>query len=196
VKITFNLPQGDLPQLQARMSENQLVARVAARSDIATNAPDDKPEMEIPVKVDFIGNTVDQRTGTIELRATFDNPDQRLVPGELVDVTVQLETLKQATVVPREAVNVGQSGDYVFVIDAAKKAQMRPVKVLYQDQMIAALGSGVELGESIVTDGQLRLTPGVTVSVVSDPNGRGSAPSGTEPVAGADSKSGSKTASK
>src|SRR4029077_4879573 len=161
-----------LPQLQDRMDENQLVASVTARSDIAVAATTigDKRDMDIPVKVDFIGNTVDARTGTIELRATFDNPDQRLVPGELVDVSVKLETLKQATVVPREAVNVGQAGEYIFIIDRAKKAQMRNVKVLFQDQTIAALGPGIESGEPVVIDGQLRLSPGVGVSIVGEPN--------------------------
>jgi multidrug efflux system membrane fusion protein len=206
VKITFNLPQGNLPQLQARMSENELVAGVVARSDVAVITDTvEKPDMDIPVKVDFIGNTVDQRTGTIELRATFDNPDQRLVPGELVDVNVRLETIRQASVVPREAVNVGQSGEYVFVIDNAKKAQMRPVKVLFQDQMIAALGSGVEAGETVVIDGQLRLTPGISVSIVGEPNAPASnggvpaaqAPAArTEPVAQKPQGTRSKTASR
>jgi multidrug efflux system membrane fusion protein len=175
VKITFNLPQGDLEQLQDRMHENQLSASVAARSDTAVAATG-KPDMDIPVKIDFIGNTVDAKTGTIELRATFDNPDQRLVPGELVDVSVRLETIKQTIVVPREALNVGQGGDYVFFIDSANKAQMRPVKVLYQDQQIAALGSGVGPGDMVVIDGQLRLTPGISVSVVGEPNGGGQRP--------------------
>lgn len=172
VKITFNLPQGDLPQLQDRMGENQLVAQVTARSDVqgTTAQVVDKRDMDIPVKVDFIGNIVDARTGTIELRATFANPDQRLVPGELVDVTVKLETLNQVTVVPREAINIGQNGEYVFVIDAAKKAEMRPVKVLFQDQSIAALGSGVKPDETVIIDGQLRVSPGATVNVVGQPN--------------------------
>jgi len=184
VKITFNLPQGNLPQLQDRMTENGLVAQVTARSDVqgAATAIVDKRDMDIPVKIDFIGNTVDARTGTIELRATFDNPDQRLVPGELVDVSVRLGMLKQVTVVPREAVNVGQAGEYVFVLDGAKKAQMRPVKVLYQDQTIAALGSGVEAEETVVTDGQLRLSPGSTVSILGEPAARSPAAQATKPI--------------
>jgi len=183
VKITFNLPQGNLPQLQDRMTENGLVAQVTARSDVqgAATALVDKRDMDIPVKIDFIGNTVDARTGTIELRATFDNPDQRLVPGELVDVGVRLGTLKQVTVVPREAVNVGQAGEYVFVLDGDKKAQMRPVKVLFQDQTIAALGSGVEPEETVVTDGQLRLSPGSSVSIVGEnPEAKGPAAQATK----------------
>jgi multidrug efflux system membrane fusion protein len=178
VKITFNLPQGELPQLQARLAESQLVADVSARSDVAEAGTPlaDRNNMDIPVKVDFIGNTVDARTGTIELRATFLNPDQRLVPGELVDVSVKLETLKQVAVVPREAVNVGQGGDYVFVLDKDKKAQMRPVKVLFQDQSIAALGSGVEPNETVITDGQLRVAPGSAVSIMGEPNSNAKSP--------------------
>jgi multidrug efflux system membrane fusion protein len=173
VKISFNLPQGNLPQLQDRMNEGQLIASVTVRSDVAVASANaaDQPEADknIPIKVDFIGNTVDARTGTIELRATFENPDLRLVPGELVDVGIRLETLSQAVTVPREAVNVGQDGNYVFVVDDAMKAEMRPVKVLYEDQTIAAVGSGVKAGERVVTDGQLRVTPGGEVLVTQPP---------------------------
>jgi membrane fusion protein, multidrug efflux system len=87
--------------------------------------------------------------------------------------------------VPREAVNVGQAGEYVFVLDEAKKAQMRPVKVLFQDQMIAALGSGVEPDEIVITDGQLRVAPGASVSIVGEPNPAAKSPAAqaTKPVA-------------
>ena len=171
VKITFNLPQGDLPLLQARLAEGRLMAGVVARSDVASaQAVDDAQEMQIPVKVDFIGNAVDDRTGTIELRATFDNPDLRLVPGELVDVSIQLDTLKQVTVLPREAVNVGQNQSYVFVLDDENKAQMRPVKVLFQDQVITAVANGViKSGDRVVIDGQLRLTPGARTTITQAP---------------------------
>ena len=165
VKISFNLPQGDLPQLQDRMKERTLIASVMVRSDVAAAATANSSLDEIPIKVDFVGNAVDDRTGTIELRATFDNPELRLVPGELVDVSVRLATLKDTIAVPREAVNVGQNGNYVFAIDAANKAQMRPVTVLYQDQTVAALGSGINAGDQVVTDGQLRLTPGIGVLI-------------------------------
>ncbi len=164
VKISFNLPQGDLPQLQDRMSEGKLIAGVTTRSDIATGSGSNT-SAEIPIKVDFVGNAVDDKTGTIELRATFDNPDLRLVPGELVDVGVRLATLNQTVTVPREGVNIGQNGNYVFVLDPENKVQMRPVQVLYQDQSVAALGSGVKAGDRVVTDGQLRLTPGIKVLV-------------------------------
>jgi multidrug efflux system membrane fusion protein len=177
VKITFNLPQGDLPQLQDRLREGKLIAGVTTRSDVAAVAANanDQSTMEIPVKVDFVGNSVDDRTGTIELRATFDNPDLRLVPGELVDVSVTLENLPSNITVPREAVNVGQNGNYVFVVDDNMKVQMRPVKVRFQDQTIAALDDSVKAGERVVTDGQLRLVPGATVTI-STPEGTPGAP--------------------
>jgi len=106
-----------------------------------------------------------------------------------------LAMLRRVSVVPHEAVNVGQSGEYVFVIDGAKKAAMRPVKVLYQDQTIAALGPGVEAGEIVVTDGQLRVTPGVTVSIVGSPNGRNPEAQAAEPIAATPQDSRSQTAS-
>jgi multidrug efflux system membrane fusion protein len=131
--------------------------------------------MEIPVKVDFIGNTVDAKTGTVELRATFDNPDLRLVPGELVDVAVRLGVYKNIITVPRDSINVGQDGNYVYVVDAEDKATVRPVNVVYQDQQIAAVTSGVQTGEKVVTDGQLRLSPGVKVQIVAAPGNNGAA---------------------
>jgi multidrug efflux system membrane fusion protein len=170
VKITFNLPQANLPRLQDRMRENGLIANVRVRNEgveasaPAGTAPTSEPG--IPVRVDFISNTVDARTGTIELRATFANPDLRFVPGELIDVAVRLETLTQTVFVPHEAVNVGQAGPFVFVIDGDNKAEMRPVQVVYEDSFITALSSGLKAGERVVIDGQLRLSPGTPVSIV------------------------------
>jgi membrane fusion protein, multidrug efflux system len=169
VRIAFNLPQGELPRLQDRLKEDKLIAHVSTRSELSAG-PGGKAAASskgIPVKIGFIGNSVDARSGTIELRATFDNPDLRFVPGELVDVDVMLETLRGAVTVPREALNIGQDGEYVFVLDSENKARMRPVNVLYQDQSIAALGTGVARGDKVIVDGQLLVSPGIAVSVVS-----------------------------
>jgi multidrug efflux system membrane fusion protein len=171
VKIAFNLPQANLPRLQDRMREDALIATVTVRNDVEASlavGQQRQSDNGIPVKVDFIGNTVDARTGTIELRATFANPDFRFVPGELIDVGVRLETLNKTVFVPREAVNVGQSGPYVFVIGDDNKADMRPVQVTYEDSFIATLASGVKEGERVVVDGQLRLNPGTPVSIIGE----------------------------
>ncbi len=172
VRIAFNLPQTELPRLQDRLKENNLIANVSLRSELTAgaNVQSGVPDKGITVKVGFIGNIVDARSGTIELRATFNNPDLRFVPGELVDVNVMLETLQAAVTVPREAINIGQDGEYVFVVDSENKASMHPVEVVYQDQTLAALRSGVAQGDRVIVDGQLLVSPGLTVSVLA-PNG-------------------------
>jgi membrane fusion protein, multidrug efflux system len=163
VKISFALPQADLPPLQDRLRDRTLTALIRVRNETGASVP--SANQDIPVVVDFIGNTVSDTTGTVELRATFDNPDMRLVPGEQVDVNLRLAVLAGAVQVPREAVNAGQNGSYVYIVDRGH-AVMRNVVVLYQDEHIAALKSGVRAGEQVVTDGQLRLTPGAAVSIV------------------------------
>ncbi len=168
VRISFSLPQAQLSSLQDRMNEGALRASLAVHSETGVQQAV-RDETDIVVDVDFIGNVVDERSGTIELRATFDNPDLRLVPGELVDVSVELDVLRDAVVVPRAAVNIGQDGGtYVFVIDADNTAQMRPVQVRYQDETFAAIGDALAPGETVVVDGQLRLTPGVQVAILED----------------------------
>jgi len=163
VKISFALPQADLPPLQDRLRDRTLTALIRVRNETGASVP--SANQDIPVVVDFIGNAVSDTTGTVELRATFDNPDMRLVPGEQVDVNLRLAVLAGAVQVPREAVNAGQNGSYVYIVDRGH-AVMRNVVVLYQDEHIAALKSGVRAGEQVVTDGQLRLTPGAAVSIV------------------------------
>jgi multidrug efflux system membrane fusion protein len=116
--------------------------------------------------VDFIGNEVDNKTGTIELRATFDNRDQRLVPGQMIDVAVALNSLKNAVVVPREAVNDGPNGRYVFVVKPDNVADMRPVNVLFDDGANMAVSGGVKRGDKVIVDGQLRVVPGSRVGIV------------------------------
>jgi len=166
VRISFSLPQAQLPSLQDRMGEGALRASLAVHSAAGVQQAV-RDETDIVVDVDFIGNAVDERSGTIELRATFDNPDLRLVPGELVDVSVELDVLRDAVVVPRAAVNIGQDGGtYVFVVDADNMAQMRPVQVRYQDETYAAIGDTLQPGETVVVDGQLRLTPGIQVAIL------------------------------
>ena len=154
VKVSFSLPQSDLPQIQARASQHALSVAI------------DLPGTRLTAPVDFVGNEVDDKTGTIELRATFDNRDQRLVPCQMIDVAVALNSLKNATVVPREAVNDGPNGRYVFVITPDNVADMRPVNVLFDDGANMAVSGGVKRGDKVVIDGQLRVVPGTVVSVV------------------------------
>jgi multidrug efflux system membrane fusion protein len=114
--------------------------------------------------VNFTNNAVNNVSGTIELRSTFANADGALVPGQLVNVTVELDNIPNALVVPREAVNVGPDGRYVFTVADGKVSQV-PVKVLFDDSANIALSGDLNPGDQVVTDGQLRLVPGAKVLV-------------------------------
>jgi len=124
----------------------------------------------------FIDNTVDSATGTIRLKATFANGDRQLWPGAFVRVMLLLTTDADALVVPATAVQASQDGQYVYVVKSDRTVEMRVVSVERQvgDQIVIA--GGLVAGEVVVTDGQLRLTPGVSVSERGDSGeGRGAA---------------------
>jgi len=160
VKISFALPQQNLPQLQARIRDKALFALLDHQDVSGKN---DEPAIQAPV--DFISNEVDAASGTIELRATYDNPQFRLVPGEFVDVNVRLADLNRAMVVPREAVNTGQDGRYIYVVKTDSTIEMRSVKVLNESDALMAIDN-VKIGEQVVTDGQVNLRPGIAVKIL------------------------------
>jgi membrane fusion protein, multidrug efflux system len=155
VKISFALPQADLPRIQKRAQAQGLALTLGEQG------PDGKP---LTATVDFIGNEVNDQSGTIELRATFPNLSSTLVPGQLIDVGVVLDSLKGATVVPRDAINPGPNGSFVYIVKNGV-AQMVPVTVLNDDGTTAAIKGKVKAGDSIIVDGQLRVVPGKPVTV-------------------------------
>lgn len=110
----------------------------------------------------FIDNAVDPSTGTIQMKAQLANEDMRLRPGQFVAIGLTLETLKQAVTVPAEAVQQGPDGAFLFVV-ADGSAQTRKVRVTAVQKPWAAIAEGLAAGEVVVTDGQLRLTPGAKV---------------------------------
>ena len=155
VKISFSLPQADLPRIQARERAGTLVALLDTHQTGGSR---------LSAPVDFVSNQVSDQTGTIELRATFANRDHQLVPGQLVDVDVTLNNLRGATVIPREAVNDGPAGRYAYVVSPDGTAAMRLVNVLYDNGTKMAV-TGVKRGETVIIDGQLRVVPGAKVKV-------------------------------
>lgn len=158
VKISFALAQQNLPKLQARMAQKALTA------SFTTHAGNERKTISAPI--DFIANTVNPMSGTIELRATCANPDLRLVPGQFVDVRVLLDNLKSAITVPREAVNTGQAGLYVYVVKSDGTVELRNVSVIYQDTDKSVVSGDLKAGETVITDGQLRVAPGGKVKIV------------------------------
>ncbi len=156
ITVTFSLPERHLPEISRRMREGALA--VEARLPNLDLAP-------AQGSLSFINNAVNVATGTIELKATFENADERLVPGQFVDVVLTVSVLRDALVVPSQAVQNGQSGSYVFVVNADQTVEMRPIAVRTLDDGRMIAGSGLKAGETVVTEGQMRLTPGAKVSV-------------------------------
>ena len=155
VKISLSLPQSDLPRIQARQAKGGLTLQISLH---------DAGGDDIQVPVNFIGNAVTSTTGTIELRASYPNPDRALVPGQLVDVTVALAEIPNAILVPREAVNTGPDGQFVYAVRDGRAAQV-PVKVLFDNGVNDAVAGDLRKGEMVVTEGQLRIVPGAKVSI-------------------------------
>ena len=156
IKLSFFLPQGQLTQIQNQLAAGKLQAVVPM-----PGAPDGKEQ----AKVDFISNAVVANTGTIELRATFQNADQRLVPGQSVNVGVTLNQIAGATVVPRDAVNVGPDFSYVYVVGKDNVVSSKTVKVLNDDGAVDAIQGDVKPGDQVVVEGQLRIVPGAKVQI-------------------------------
>jgi membrane fusion protein, multidrug efflux system len=156
VKISLALPQSDLPRIQAMQARGGLNITIAMHEAGG--------EHDIQVPVNFISNAVTNTTGTIELRATYPNADMALVPGQLVDVIVALAQIPNATLVPREAVNTGPDGQFVYAVKDGT-AQQVPLKVLFDDGVNAAISGNLKKGDQVITEGQLRVIPGAKVSI-------------------------------
>jgi membrane fusion protein, multidrug efflux system len=124
----------------------------------------------------FLNNAVDASTGTIQLKATFPNTDNRLWPGQFLNVVLTLRTVPDAVVVPSQAIQTGQQGAYVFVVKPDHTVESRPVtpgQTLDGETIVEA---GVKGGEQVVTEGQIRLVPGAKVEVRSAPGGSAVSP--------------------
>lgn len=122
-----------------------------------------------------IDNTVDASTGTIHLKATFENRDGMLWPGQFVNVALTLDTLRDATVVPSEAVQEGRQGQVVFVVKPGNTVEIRPVSTGFSRGPVTVIEKGLAPGETVVVDGQMALFPGAPVRIV-EPGKAGSGP--------------------
>ena len=129
----------------------------------------------------FVDNAVDTTTDTIKLKATFDNSDRRLWPGQFARVTLRLATLPHAVVVSSQAVQTGQDGQYVFVVKADSTVEQRPVVTAQRFDQDVVVEKGLRPGEVVVTEGQLRLEPGSRVTTdLNAPAGGGGRGRGSE----------------
>jgi membrane fusion protein, multidrug efflux system len=161
VYVTFTVPAVHLPTIKQHLGADRLPV-------VAT--PQDEDNKSAEGQLTFVDNLVDAASDTIKLKATFANEDHRLWPGQFARVSLRLTTLSGATVVPSQAVQTGQDGQFVFVVKPDSTVAQRPVTVAQRVADDVVIAKGLTPGETIVTEGQLRLEEGTRVQP-SDPSG-------------------------
>jgi membrane fusion protein, multidrug efflux system len=160
IYVTFALPEQDLPEIKKYMAQRQLQVEVAIPP---------AEQYRSSGELAFVDNKVDQATGTIQLKAIFKNHDRTLWPGQFVNVGLILMEQADALVIPAQALQVGQQGNYVYVIKPDQTAQPRPVQLDRTTTGLAVIKSGLAPGEQVVIEGQLRLFPGAKVEIKGTP---------------------------
>ena len=158
IAVTFSVPQGDFQRL-SEVSNGFSRPLTAEALSQETGASLGMGELSIA------DNHVDQATGTVELKARFPNDSKSLWPGQFITVRLTLQTLAKATTIPAAAVNQGPKGAYAYVVGADNKVSLRPITVATTQDTTAVIQSGLKPGETVVTDGQMSLRPGLSVMV-------------------------------
>ena len=153
IAVAFTLPEKELPALQAAMQRGQVIAMASANGG-------DEP---FRGRITFIDNAVDTTTGTIRLKAEFDNPRSRLWPGMYVNVQLSPRTIRNATVVPAQAVQTSPDARFVYVVGPDRKVVARNVKLAYVEQGFAVV-DGLQAGARVVVEGAQNLRPGSAVA--------------------------------
>jgi multidrug efflux system membrane fusion protein len=164
IYVSFSVPEEYLADVQRYAADGTLGVEAAFPN---------RTEPNFQGELSFINNTVDGSTGTILLKATFSNPDKALWPGQFVNVTLRLATSRSAVVVPSQAVQRGQQGDYVFVVKADMTVESRAIQLGQGIDGETVVRKGLKAGERVVTDGQLRLFPGAKVALMNQPASSG-----------------------
>ncbi|MCI0636466.1 MAG: efflux RND transporter periplasmic adaptor subunit [Actinobacteria bacterium] len=188
IAVSFTVPESTFDSIRRAQAESKLSvvarpSRGASSSDIAALAPGGAspasnsgaaaggpataatPEASETGELSFVDNTVDRATGTVRLKATFANKTGALWPGRFVDVVLTLAHDPDALVIPAEAIQTGQQGSYVFVVKDDSTVESRTVTVGRRQGDNVVIAKGLSADERVVTDGQVRLAPGVKVEV-------------------------------
>lgn len=162
--ISFSVPEKYLPRLRTAMGSGAASSgsAKAGRMTVDVSLPGNSSQHD-DGEVHFLDNAVDSATGTILLKAVLPNTEEKLTPGQFLNVTLLLDTLKNAVTVPNEAVQQGAEGNFIYVVKDDASVEMRTIEVAAADAGLTAISKGLKSGETVVTDGQLRLTPGVKI---------------------------------
>ena len=160
IAVSFTLPEGEVPQVLEQLRQGREL-RVEAW---------DRSERNLLTEgqLHSLDNQIDTATGTLRLKARFENADQRLFPNQFVNVRLRVSTREQALLIPSAALQYGSRGTFVYVVGADDKVQLRDVTVGLSNGETTLLESGVNPGERLVLEGTDRLRDGSAVEVISD----------------------------
>src|SRR5581483_10729010 len=156
IYVTFSVPEAQLSDIKRYMAERSLPVRARLQ---------DEGSSEEVGTLTFIDNSVDTTTGTIKLKGTFPNKDRKLWPGQFVRVTLRLSTRPNAVIVPNQAIQTGQNGTFVYVVKPNRTVEVRYVTASLRVDQDMVVDQGLAAGETVVTEGQLRLAPDSRVVV-------------------------------
>jgi len=156
IYIAFSVPEQHLAEIKKYMALGKLLVEATVPGD---------EEHAAQGELIFVDNAVDQATGTIQLKAIYPNKDNVLWPGQFVNVVLTLTTQPNAVVVPSQAIQTGQQGQYVFVVKSDLTVEPRPITDGRTLDGETVIENGLQAGEKVVTDGQLQLVPGAKVEV-------------------------------
>lgn len=156
IYVTFSVPEAQLSDIKRYMAERKLEVRARLQDELGT---------EETGVLTFVDNAVDTTTGTIKLKGTFENHDRKLWPGQFVRVTLRLSTRPNAVIVPNQAIQTGQNGTFVYVVKPNRSVEVRYVTASLRVDQDMVVDKGLEPGETVVTEGQLRLAPDSRVVV-------------------------------
>ena len=155
ISIVFTLPEDQLQSVRERMKQGTLQVDVYSR--------DDQTKLSTG-KLLTIDNQIDPTTGTARLKAVFENPDNNLWPNQFVNVHLLLETRKDAVTMPISAVQRGPQGTFVYLVDDKNTVQVKPIQIALTQGSVAVIGTGLQPGDRVVTDGQEKLQAGSRVA--------------------------------
>jgi multidrug efflux system membrane fusion protein len=156
IEVAFSIPEQNLSEIKKYMTSKKIQVEALFPMN------EEQPERGT---ITFIDNAVDSNTGTIRLKGTFTNKEKKLWPGQFVNVVLTLTSEPNVIVVPSQAIQTGQEGQYVFVVKPDFTVESRPVVVGRTIDGEAVIRKGLQIGEKVVTDGQLRLYPGAKVEI-------------------------------
>lgn len=175
ISLLFNLPQQQLRAVQQAVARGPVPVEAREADNVSII---DKGQLEV------IDNQVDQTTGTVKLKARFDNASQNLWPGQFVNVHMTVDMLKAVVTIPTAAIQRGPNGAFVYVVDANSNAVQKPVTLLRQTETLTAIAIGINEGDMVITNGFNRLTNSMQVRIDEARAPNSAAPKGERPAGG------------